>query len=107
MFSSSIPVVEIDHFIEQEGPAGGSGEPGRDELPSVGQESVAVGAGEQSGPAQVLQVHPPHLIGEVPEPWPRPPEPNYYRGFPGSPDPSDPDSFEKVTADRSIGSRQI
>ena len=51
-----IPVIEVDNFVEKEGPASGSCESGRDQLPSVGQEGFAVDAAEEAEPAHVRQV---------------------------------------------------
>jgi len=52
----SLTVIEVDNFVEQEGPASGPSEPGGDELAPVGQERLAVDAAEQAEPAQVGQV---------------------------------------------------
>lgn len=55
-----LAVVEVDHFVEEEGPARGTREPGADELIAVGQDGVAAGAGEQSRAANVLQEYSAH-----------------------------------------------
>ena len=55
-----VAVVEVDHFVEEEGPAGGPREPRRDEFGSVGEEGVALGATKQFSASDVFQVNPTH-----------------------------------------------
>ena len=56
-----LPVSEVDDLVEEEGPAGGAGEPRGDELVPVGQEGVALRAREEPLPADVLQIDATHL----------------------------------------------
>ena len=49
-----LPVSEVDDLVEEEGPAGGAGEPRGDELVPVGQEGVAPRARKEPLPADVL-----------------------------------------------------
>ena len=58
--TTPLPISEVDDLVEEEGPAGGAGEPRGDELVPVGQEGVALRAREQPLPADVLQVYPTH-----------------------------------------------
>jgi len=51
-----LAVIEVDNFVEKEGPASGSCESRRDQLSSVGQEGFAVDAAEEAEPAHVRQV---------------------------------------------------
>ena len=61
MFFYFIPVIEVDNFVEKEGPASGPCESCRDQLSSVGQEGFAVDAAEEAEPAHVRQVVTTHL----------------------------------------------
>ena len=57
----SSPVSEVDDLVEEEGPAGRASEPRRDELVPVGEEGVALRAGEEALAPNVLQVDAAHL----------------------------------------------
>ena len=48
------------YLVEEEGPAGGPGEAGRDELGAVGEDGVTVGTGEETRASNVVQKDPPH-----------------------------------------------
>jgi len=56
-----LAVIEVDNFVEKEGPASGPCESRRDQLSSVGQEGFAVDAAEEAEPAHVRQVVTTHL----------------------------------------------
>ena len=56
-----LPVSEVNDLVEEEGPAGGTGEPRGDELVPVGQEGVALRAREEPLPTDVLQIDATHL----------------------------------------------
>lgn len=61
------PELEVDDFVEEESSAGGPGEPGRDQLAAVGQESAALEAGKDPGSTEVLQIDAAHLdLAEIP-----------------------------------------
>ena len=57
-----LAVVQVDHLAEQEGSASCSCEPGGDELPPVGQDGVAGGAGEESGAPNMLYEDATHIF---------------------------------------------
>lgn len=56
-----LAVLQIHHLVEQESSARGSGEACGDELGSVGQDGVTVGAGEEASPTDVIQEDTPHF----------------------------------------------
>ena len=58
----SSPVLEVNDLVEEECAAGGAGEAGREQVLAVGQERVALRAGEESPPAHVLQEHTTHIL---------------------------------------------
>ena len=61
------PELEVDDFVEEESSAGGPGEPGRDQLAPVGQESAALEARKDPGSTEVLQIDAAHLdLAEIP-----------------------------------------
>ena len=57
-----VAVVEVDHLVEEEGPARGPREAGGDEFASVGQESVALRARKEFSASDVLKVNPTHYL---------------------------------------------
>jgi len=57
-----LTVVQVDHFIEQKGPAGRSREAGTDQLRPIRQDRVATGAREQSRPSNVIEENATHRV---------------------------------------------
>lgn len=57
--------IEVDHFVEEEGPSRGAREPRADELAAISQMGVAASAREEPGASDVLEKDAPHVVLQV------------------------------------------